>query len=139
MIVVLDTNVIIAALVAEGLCREVVHRAVRARILASSVPLLDELDATLKRKFKVTPATAAFLRAFRLQTRLVDPLPLPAPVCRDRDDDVVLATAVAAGADLIVTGDKGLLVLASYADVQILSPRQFLEKLDAGAAPRRAR
>ena len=47
MIVVLDTNVMIAALVAEGLCREVVHRAVRARTLASSVPLLDELDSDL--------------------------------------------------------------------------------------------
>ena len=133
MIVVLDTNVVVAALVAEGLCREVVHRAIRARLLASSIPLMEELDATLKRKFRVTPATAAFLRGFRLQTRIVEPRPLPARVCRDRDDDVVLATALAAGANLIVTGDNDLLVLVSYADIEVVSPRQFLERLDGGS------
>ena len=131
MTIVLDTNVLVAALVAEGLCREVVHRAVRRRMLASSTRLLDELDSTLKRKFTITPATAAFLKAFRHQCRLVEPLVLRKPVCRDADDDLVLATAVAAGAELIVTGDDDLLVLKEYEGVAIVSPRRFLERLDA--------
>ena len=131
MIVVLDTNVIVAALVAEGLCREVVHRAVRMRVLASSHQLMDELQATLERKFEVTPAVTAFLKGFRRQTRLVEPRMLPAPICRDADDDVVLATAVAASANLIVTGDRDLLVLEGYDGVSIVSPRRFLERLDA--------
>jgi uncharacterized protein len=129
--VVLDTNVIVAALVAEGLCREVVHRAVRLRVLASSRPLIDELERTLKRKFRLTPATAAFLRAFRQQVRLAEPHALPTPVCRDPDDDLVLATAVGAGATMIVTGDDDLLVLRNYSGIEIATPRRFLELLDA--------
>lgn len=135
MTVVLDTNVLIAALVAEGLCREVVHRVIRLRGVATSRPLLDELDATLKRKFKVTPATAAFLKAYRALARVVEPAPLEKPVCRDPDDDMVLATAVAASATLIVTGDEDLLALGSYAAIAIVPPRRLLEILDAVTKP----
>lgn len=131
MTVVLDTNVLVAALVAEGLCREVVHRVVRLRCVTTSRPLLDELDATLQRKFKVTPATAAFLTAFRELVRVVEPATLEQAVCRDPDDDVVLATAIAARANLIVTGDDDLLVLGTYAGIAIVSPRRLLEVLDA--------
>ena len=131
MTVVLDTNVVVAALVAEGLCREVVHRAVRMRILASSTRLMDELDATLRRKFAVTPAAHAFLKAFRQQVRLVEPLTLPKAICRDPNDDMVLATAVAAKANLIVTGDQDLLALKVYEGIDVISPRRFLERLDA--------
>lgn len=131
MTVVLDTNVLIAALVAEGLCREVVHRVIRMRGVVTSRPLLDELDATLRRKFKVTPATAAFLKAFQALARVVEPAPLEKPVCRDPDDDVVLATAVAASANLIVTGDDDLLVLGTYSATAIVSPRRLLEILDS--------
>jgi predicted nucleic acid-binding protein len=53
---------------------------------------------------------------------------MPSPVCRDTTDDVLLATAVGARADTIVTGDQDLLVLGSYEGVGILSPRAFLER-----------
>jgi predicted nucleic acid-binding protein len=52
---------------------------------------------------------------------------LEPPVGRDPDGDWVLATAMVAKADVIVTGDKDLLVLKGRAGVSILSPRQFLE------------
>ena len=94
---------------------------------------MDELDVTLQRKFKITPATAAFLKAFRQHTRLVKPRALPKPICRDSDDDLVLATAVAAGANLVVAGDNDVLVLKRYGGVTIVSPRRFLERLDAGS------
>ena len=56
--------------------------------------------------------------------------PLFEEICRDPDDDMVLATAIAAQADLILTGDEDLLVLAEHGGIRILSPRQFVELLD---------
>ena len=133
MIVVLDTNVVVAALVANGLCHELLQRTIRLRVLASSAPLLAELDATLHRKFTVTPPVRAFLAAYRHSVTLVEPALLPTPVCRDSDDDVVLATAVAAAATVLVTGDQDWLVLKSYQGIPIIAPRAFVEFLDRSA------
>ena len=130
MTVVFDTNVLVAALVAKGLCHEALDRALAGRLLASSALLLDELEETLRRKFDAGPATHDFLSRLRRHVRVVDPAPLPARVCRDQDDDVVLATAVAAQSVAIVTGDQDLLVLGTYQDIPILTPREFLEWLD---------
>lgn len=130
MIVVLDTNVVVAALVANGLCHELLLRAIRLRVLASSAPLLLELEATLHRKFTVTPAVRAFLTAYRRSLTLVEPTALETPVCRDPDDDVVLATAVAATATVVVTGDQDLLALTAYQRIPIITPRAFVELLD---------
>ena len=130
MTVVFDTNVVVAALLTNGLCHECFRRAVRRRLLVSSPALLQELEATLRRKFAVTSATEEFLATLRDQVSLVDPLPLAARVCRDEDDDVVLATAVAACAERIVTGDQDLLVLGACEGVPLVSPRQCLEWLD---------
>ena len=135
MIAVFDTNVVVAALLTNGLCHECFRRAIRKRLLVSSPALLQELESTLRRKFAMTAAADTFLNAFRAQVRLVDPMALPARVCRDEDDDLVLATAVAAGADQIVTGDQDLLVLGAYEGVRLVSPRQFLEGLDETANP----
>ena len=130
MTVVFDTNVVVAALLTNGLCRECFRRAVRGRLLVSSPALLQELESTLRRKFAATIASGEFLATFRDHVRLVDPTALPARACRDEDDDLVLATAVAAGAGRVVTGDEHLLVLRAYEDVRLLSPREFLEWLD---------
>ena len=135
MTVVFDTNVVVAALLTNGLCHECFRRAVRRRLLVSSPALLQELESTLRRKFEITAAAETFLDAYRAQVRLVDPMALPARVCRDEDDDLVLATAVTAGADRIVTGDQDLLVLGTYEAVHLVSPRQFLEWLDGKEDP----
>jgi predicted nucleic acid-binding protein len=58
----------------------------------------------------------------------------PAPVsgiCRDPNDDVVLACAVAGEADCIVTRDQDLLSLRSYEGIDILPPEQFRHDLRA--------
>ena len=129
MIVVLDTNVLVAAMVAKGLCHEVVVRSLGSCTVATSQPLLEELERTLRAKFTLGPAAKAFLTRLRVCVRIVEPTALGAPVSRDADDDVVLATAVAAGARVIVTGDQDLLVIGPYDGIDIISPREFLGRL----------
>jgi putative PIN family toxin of toxin-antitoxin system len=131
VIVVLDTNVIVAAMVAKGLCHEVVVRGLGSCTVVTSRLLLDELEHTLHAKFTLGPAGMAFLEQLRLRVRIVEPPPLSTPVSRDPDDDVVLATAVAAGASLIVTGDQDLLVIARHNGIDIVSPRDFLRRLSS--------
>lgn len=131
MIVVLDTNVVVAALVAKGLCHEVVVRSLGSCTVATSQPLLDELERTLRAKFTLGPAGTSFLKQLRLRLRSVEPTPLRSAVSRDADDDVVLATAVAAGATVVVTGDQDLLVIGRYNGIDIVSPRDFLSRLSS--------
>jgi uncharacterized protein len=50
-------------------------------------------------------------------------------ICRDPDDDRLIEAALAARADVIVTGDQDLLTLGDIAQIQILTPRKFLETL----------
>jgi putative PIN family toxin of toxin-antitoxin system len=127
--VVLDTNVIVAALVAKGLCHEVVVRALGSSTVVTSPALLEELERTLRARFTLGPAAAAFLDQLRLRVHLVTPATLATPVSRDANDDVVLATAVAANATVIVTGDLDLLVLRRYNGIDIVTPRDFLSRL----------
>ena len=48
-------------------------------------------------------------------------------MCRDPDDDEIIATAVAGNCDFIITGDKDLLVVQRFSGIEIVSPREFLE------------
>lgn len=68
---------------------------------------------------------ASLLRAF---ARLVSNLP-NVTVCRDPNDDYIVATAIAAGASYIVARDKDLLTLATYQDVTMISPEAFMRFL----------
>lgn len=131
MTVVLDTNVIVAAMVAKGLCHEVVARGLASCTVVTSQPLLDELEHTLRAKFTIGPAATTFLEQLRLHVKFVEPAPLDSAGSRDSDDDVVLATAVAGEAAVIVTGDQDLLVIARYGGIDIVSPRDFLSRLSS--------
>ena len=61
--------------------------------------------------------------------RGICPPALAKPVCRDPDDDAVLALAIAAQADLIVSGDDDLLSLTHFEGIPILTPVQALERV----------
>ncbi len=128
MRVVLDTNVLIAALIARGVCADLLEHCVLHHELISSEHIFMELEKHLLGKFKYAAEdTAEALELFRSQMEMVVPTALLQPVCRDSDDDVILATAVAANASCIVTGDKDLLVLKRYLHVEILTPSQFID------------
>ncbi|HLT47584.1 MAG TPA: putative toxin-antitoxin system toxin component, PIN family [Rubricoccaceae bacterium] len=126
MTVALDTNVLIAAFVAHGVCHELLEHLVRHHEPAVSPFILGELEAKLTTRFGATAGEAeAAAELLRSRLRVVEPEPLPQPVCRDPDDDAVLALAVAASAACLLTGDRDLLVLGRYAGVPILQPSAF--------------
>lgn len=69
---------------------------------------------------------------YRAATVLVTPREVPRVVADDVDDDHVIAAAVAARAQYIVTGDRAhLLPIGTHGDIAIISPRQCLELLDS--------
>ena len=130
MRVVFDTNVLYSALAAKGFCEEVLDEAAGDCDIVWSHFLNDELESLLTRRHKIGPATRVALQAYVDLCEFVEPEPLDERVCRDKSDDIVLATALAGKADVIVTGDEDLLVLKKFRGIEILLPRQFLEFLD---------
>jgi putative PIN family toxin of toxin-antitoxin system len=126
---VFATNVIVAGLVSEGLCHEVVDKHLPDHTAILSRILWDELVEKLRDKFGLAADRLPLLDLYHRHAQWVEPQPLEKPACRDADDDWVLATAIAGQAEAIVTGDDDLLALGIYQGVAILTPRQFIERL----------
>ena len=126
MKLLLDTNVLIAALVAHGACSDLLEHCIRRHVVISSRPLLDELEDVLTRKFHQRPVDVrAAVRLFEETFTLVVLKALEPPICRDADDDIVLATARTGECDAIVTGDQDLLVLDPFHGIRVLVPAGF--------------
>jgi len=126
MRVVLDTNVLIAALIAHGTCHEVLEHCIYHHELVGSSFLLAELRRTLIRKFGYAHSEVGEAEQL-LHSRmiLVEPQALDVPACRDPDDDVVLGTALAGACRCLVTGDADLLTLKRYRGIDVISPASF--------------
>lgn len=136
MRVVLDTDVLVAAFVARGVCADLFERVVNHHELVLSPHVLEEFDRTTSKKLGFDPGRVARAMALlRRVGRVVEPVPLAEPTCRDPDDDLVPGLVEASGAGCLVTGDEDLLVLRAFHGVPILSPREFLvldARRDAG-------
>jgi putative PIN family toxin of toxin-antitoxin system len=112
--------------VARGTCSDLREHCVRQHTIISSQPRLDELRDVLSRKFRQRPSDVRYaVRLFSEKFVLVDPSPLESSVCRDRDDDVVLAMALAGECIAIVSGDQDLLILDPFRDIRVLAPSAF--------------
>ena len=130
MKVLLDTNVLFAAFVTHGVCAGLYEECLLQAEIVVSKHILTELAEKLVSKGKFTKSDARrVVRAVGKDAKFVSPMPLPKPICRDADDDWVLATAAAGEVDVIVTGDKDLLVLKRFLSIPIVTPRGFLEFL----------
>ena len=125
---VFDTNVLIAAFVADGLCARLLSRARKGHFDLLLCPcIVEEVQSVLRRKFKASAEEIDQAMAL-LGEAAVAMIAVGAEVggiCRDADDDRILACAKAAAADCLVTGDDDLLVLKIYGTTKILAPREF--------------
>ncbi|MFO1464930.1 MAG: putative toxin-antitoxin system toxin component, PIN family [Steroidobacteraceae bacterium] len=142
MRIVADTNTVLSGLLWQGSGppRQIINRARAGAItLHTSLVLLAELAEVIARsKFtrrilNANLSAAGLVADYQRLAVLVDPQPLPAPVSRDPDDDQVLACALAAGAYLIVSGDRDLLDLGTFRDIRILAAREALDLISTAA------
>jgi putative PIN family toxin of toxin-antitoxin system len=131
--IVLDTNVLIAALIARGTCHELLEHCVVRHALFTSEFILHETQEKLIEKFGYESDLASeAINLFRSSMTVVSTLKLASSVCRDPDDDNILATAISGNCDCIITGDNDLLALKEYNGIDIFGPRDFLihERMD---------
>lgn len=134
MIVVLDTNIWISALVFAGQHRippQALEKAITEDLIATCDEIEDEILRVLTEKFEWSRSRAhdvierILLRSIHLTLtgnvrRCRDP--------RDPHDDKFLECAALAQADLLVAGDRDLLVLGSYGETKIISPAQYVRR-----------
>ena len=128
MIAIFDTNVLIAAIITEGICSKLLHRARMGEFSLVSCPfIMKELRRILSKKFRLSqeesawamePVSAAINKVIEHSLKITD-------ICRAADDDNIIACAVAAKADYLVTGDSDLLDIRSYKNIKIITPRDF--------------
>ena len=125
---VFDTTVLVAALVTEGLCSKIVVRGRKKQFQLIACPIiLREFEDVLIKKFSITTNEAR--SALQIISEAMHSIVYPAQslqgICRDPDDDAILACAVEAGADYLVTGDMDLLELKVFKGIRIVTPREF--------------
>lgn len=128
MIILLDTNVLIAAFVARGFCSELLEHCIRQHGLVTSDFIINEFRDKLSNKLKykseeIDQATELLIS----RMKVVESTSLEQSVCRDPEDDNVLAAAIEGKCDCIITGDKDLLIIGQYGGIKILSPSDFRE------------
>jgi hypothetical protein len=136
---VLDTNVLISGLIAEGGApRQLLDAWLEDRYtLVTSLYLVEELIHVLSyprisKHLKLTEGEMATILTTLLSKAAVTPGHLQLPgVTRDPKDDAIVACAKEGEADYIISGDQDLLILDDYDDVQIVTPRRFVEILES--------
>jgi putative PIN family toxin of toxin-antitoxin system len=133
--IVLDTNVLISALITKGTPPDLLYQAWDAGSfeLVTSEAQLMELERVLMyeklQPFIQREEAEALLDAVGAVARVIGVLP-EIDLSSDPDDNTILATAVAGEADLIVTGDRShLLELEMAHGIPIVTPRQALQRI----------
>jgi len=129
MKILLDSNVIISALTAQGLCLEVFAYCLSEHEIITSLFIIEEVIKSLEEDFGMPGNIAKEYQEFlSRETGVVVPLNVSSGVCRDPKDLKVLGTAWAGKVDIIVTGDRHLLELKEFKDAAIRTVREFWER-----------
>ncbi len=132
MRVFLDTNVLASGLGTRGLCADVIREVLTSHELVISETLLKELERALRTNFKI-PATliSEAVKLVSWNAHLAEPDIGFNVKIKDKDDIIILSSAINGDADIFVTGDKELLGLKQIRNLVIASPREFWQKVKA--------
>lgn len=136
---VLDTNIVVADLLWSGPPRRLLEAAIEGEVELFTCPVLvGELAHTLryakldKRIEAFRTSVAALVAQYTALVTLVAPASVQRVVTNDADDDHVIAAAVAARAELIVTGDREhLLPIGSHETIAIVTACEVVDQLEA--------
>ena len=125
---VFDTNVLLAAFITEGICSKILVRGRKRQFHLILCPvILREFERVLIKKFSITRNEARSI--LQIVSEAMHSVVIPSQsvqgICRDPDDDAILACALEAGADYLVTGDVDLLELKIFKGIRIVTPREF--------------
>jgi len=130
MRVFLDTNVLVSAVATRGLCADVLREILVSHQLVISAPLIAELKNILHIKIGIPQEILSdFVEILKQDSILSEDTKLTDIHINDRDDILILSTALNGNAELFVTGDKELLELGKTQSMRIVSPRKFWETL----------
>ena len=132
MKIVLDTNVVISGLFFGGYPGKILsawhNRQLTLVLSASILAEYREVGAELNARYGELDFEA-FAALLVMHAEVVDaPAALAEGVCSDPDDDKFLACAAAAGARVIVSGDRDLLEVSGWHGIEVLKPRAFVER-----------
>jgi len=127
VLILLDTNVIISALLFGGIPRQILELVIDKRVeLVTSPVLLSELSDILRKKFRFSSAMVRKVDSeMRNICRIVEP-DIQVRKVRDPADNRVLEAALFGGCMYIVTGDKDLLDMRMWQKITIVTPASFL-------------
>jgi len=130
MRVVLDSNVIIAAFASRGLCSEVFEVCLSGHSIVTSEHILSEVKTNLIKKIRLPESIVKDIMEYlRDEAERVNPSELTDSPCRDKDDNIIIGTALSGNAEFIITGDEDLFVLKTYKGIDIITPREFWSRL----------
>jgi putative PIN family toxin of toxin-antitoxin system len=130
-IAILDTSVVVAGI----FWKTDAHRCLvaltkRRFFIAGCEEIFSEYRrSALKREKQFGVDPRPILDYLETTARKIEPVHLPEPVCRDSNDEIFLAAAIAANAAFIVTHDPDLLVLKKPFGIEIMRPREFLRRI----------
>jgi putative PIN family toxin of toxin-antitoxin system len=133
MNVVADTNVVISAIFWPGESRRCLALWAKRRFhLALTVSILEEYHEVALRVGSRIPEVdpRPWLNWIERKAKVYESAQIGKQRSRDRDDDPFLACALASSAKIIISKDNDLLVLGKPFGVEVLTPRQFLARLD---------
>ena len=126
MKIVLDSNVIIAAFAARGLCNSLFESCLGNYDIILCEEILSEIANNLKRKIRLPDDVIhQILLLLKSHATLVTPPKVDIKACRDKKDLMVLGSAIAGKVQYVITGDKALLSVGKFKDIKIVDPRTF--------------